>query len=227
MSKRPDRLSPCIEPRILFLIRLPELQRAKAWRRIRVGGEKRSLRAQKSGAYHRRRKSLRRCGIREVYDVELIHRWEPSTQRRRISWLSRSLAMFAATSAPHPSSATWPLIAGRALHRNRRRPAAARCGRARRNRLFLDRPRGKGAARCQFSGCRPLTFQNGKRLIDAYIARLEGWSVGNSAQYQDGNKHNGERDANRLCNGTLVAHDCVSRLLKNDMKHKFVHSSLT
>src|SRR5215469_12147121 len=68
MSKRPDRLSPCIEPRISFLIPLPELQRAKVWRRIRVGAERRSLRAQKSGAYHRRRKSLRRCAIREVYE---------------------------------------------------------------------------------------------------------------------------------------------------------------
>jgi signal-transduction protein with cAMP-binding, CBS, and nucleotidyltransferase domain len=47
---------------------LPELQRAKVWRRIRVGAERRSLRAQKSGAHHRRRKSLRRCAIREVYE---------------------------------------------------------------------------------------------------------------------------------------------------------------
>ena len=68
MSKRPDGLSPYIEPRISFLIPLPELQRAKVWRRIRVGAERRSLRAQKSGAYHRRRKSLRRCAIREVYE---------------------------------------------------------------------------------------------------------------------------------------------------------------
>src|SRR6516225_12178199 len=68
MSKRPDRLSPYIEPRISFLIHLPELQRTKVWRRIRVGAERRSLRAQKSGAYHRRRKSLRRCAIREVYE---------------------------------------------------------------------------------------------------------------------------------------------------------------
>ena len=68
MSKRPDKLSPCVE-RISFLIRLPELQRAKAWRRIRVGVERRSLRAQKSGAHHRRRKSLRRCAIREVSEA--------------------------------------------------------------------------------------------------------------------------------------------------------------
>src|ERR1700756_2741263 len=65
MSKRLNGLSPCVEPRISFRIRLPEL-RAKAWRRIRVGAERRSLRAQKSAAYHRRRKSLRRCAIREV-----------------------------------------------------------------------------------------------------------------------------------------------------------------
>ena len=84
MSNRLDRLSLCVEPRISFLIRLPELRRAKVWRRIRVGAERRSLRAQRSGAYHRRRKSLRRCAIREVYDASLRGSTKPScraTQR--------------------------------------------------------------------------------------------------------------------------------------------------
>src|SRR6516164_8661654 len=89
MSKRPDGLSPYIEPRISFLIPLPELQRAKVWRRSRVGAERRSLRAQKSGAYHRRRKSLRRCAIREVYerlqDVRVFFCFPLSIINRRAS----------------------------------------------------------------------------------------------------------------------------------------------
>jgi hypothetical protein len=44
-----------------------------------------------------------------------------------------------------------------------------------------------------------------KRLIEAQTDSE--FSIGNGAQYQYGNKYNGERYANRLCNRALVAHD--------------------
>jgi hypothetical protein len=46
-----------------------------------------------------------------------------------------------------------------------------------------------------------------KRLIGfAQIGWLGRASIGDSAQYQYGNKYNGERNANRPCNRALVAH---------------------
>ena len=53
-----------------------------------------------------------------------------------------------------------------------------------------------------------------KRLIAAQIARLGRVSIGNSAQYQYGNKHDGERHANRFSNRTLVAHDSLISTFK-------------
>lgn len=45
-----------------------------------------------------------------------------------------------------------------------------------------------------------------ERLIAAQIAHLGRVSIGNSAQYQYGNKHDGERHTNRFRNRALVAH---------------------
>jgi len=53
-----------------------------------------------------------------------------------------------------------------------------------------------------------------KRLIAAQIARLGRVSIGNSAQYQYGNKHDGQRYANRFSNRTLVAHDSLISTFK-------------
>ena len=49
----------------------PQLTRTKAWCRRRAHAEKRSLQAQKSDERRRRRKSLRRCAMREVYEPGL------------------------------------------------------------------------------------------------------------------------------------------------------------
>ena len=56
-----------------------------------------------------------------------------------------------------------------------------------------------------------LNTQDGaKRLIAAQIGHLGRVSIGNSAQYQYGNKHDGERHANRLRNRALIAHNHLS-----------------
>ena len=52
-----------------------------------------------------------------------------------------------------------------------------------------------------------------KRLIDASLGTV---SIGNSAQYQYGNKYNGEGHANRFSNRTLVAHNSPISIFQND-----------
>jgi hypothetical protein len=55
-----------------------------------------------------------------------------------------------------------------------------------------------------------------KRLIDASLGRV---SIGNSAQYQYGNKYNGEGHANRFSNRTLVAHNSPNLDLSEWYQH--------
>jgi hypothetical protein len=55
-----------------------------------------------------------------------------------------------------------------------------------------------------------------KRLVAARL-RLGRALIGNSAQYHYGNKHDGERHANRFNNRTLVAHDSLISNFQNDM----------
>jgi hypothetical protein len=64
-----------------------------------------------------------------------------------------------------------------------------------------------------------------RRLIAARL-RLGKVSIGNSAQYHYGNKHDGERHANRFNNRTLVAHDTLISTFQNDMNTYLVDNSL-
>jgi hypothetical protein len=66
---------------------------------------------------------------------------------------------------------------------------------------------------------------NAQRLIAARL-RLGRVSIGNSAQYHYGNKHDGERHANRFNNRTLVAHDSLISTFQNDMNTYLVDNSL-
>jgi hypothetical protein len=62
-----------------------------------------------------------------------------------------------------------------------------------------------------------------KRLIDASLGRV---SIGNSAQYQYGNKYNGEGHANRFSNRTLVAHNNPISIFQNDTNTQLIDISL-
>jgi hypothetical protein len=62
-----------------------------------------------------------------------------------------------------------------------------------------------------------------KRLIDASLGRV---SIGNSAQYQYGNKYNGEGHANRFSNRTLVAHNSPISIFQNDTNTQLIDISL-
>ena len=62
-----------------------------------------------------------------------------------------------------------------------------------------------------------------KRLIDAGLGRV---SIGNSAQYQYGNKYNGEGHANRFGNRTLVTHDSPISTFQNDTNTQLIDNSL-
>ena len=77
-----------------------------------------------------------------------------------------------------------------------------------------------GGFHCDLATAGPNTYQprffvvQNEPTVNAQDGVCAQVSIGNSAQYQYGNKHDGERYANRFSNRTLVAHDSLISTFK-------------